>query len=213
VSVGEAIAVALLDLHGLNPHSRLIVARPPKPLWPVVKGDLLEASRGLERLFKALAKRHFAAQSPAASPGLPMEIPLYASLDSPSQRRVFKVMHGPHVNVRDRPSKDGRTLGSKMQGDTVLVLQVRRDGWLQLDASEVSILKPHSDIIEDDTVDAFMLMQGGFSAGLHDLLADTGEIVNAPPVNDRGRPAGYSIAACVAPLVEDVEAGRYPILV
>jgi hypothetical protein len=199
------MAVSLLDLHGLNPHSRLIVARPPKPLLPAGKGEQAEASRGLERLFRALAKRHHAAQSLPMGP--PKEIPL--SLEpEPSQRRVFRVVHGPYVNVRDRPSRDGRTLGAKKQGDTVLVLQVRRDGWVHLDVSEVDHLKPLSgDCIE--TTDAFMLMLGGISTGFNDLLADTGEIVDAPVCHSR---PGSAIAACVPPLLEDVEAGRYPAL-
>eukprot|EP00927_Polykrikos_kofoidii_P006342 TRINITY_DN12577_c0_g1_i3.p1 TRINITY_DN12577_c0_g1~~TRINITY_DN12577_c0_g1_i3.p1 ORF type:complete len:784 (-),score=134.17 TRINITY_DN12577_c0_g1_i3:98-2449(-) len=198
VAVGEALAVSLLDLHGLNPHSRLLVARPPKPLLLPNKGGIAEANRLLERLFRALAKRHHEAQG-ATRP--PQETTLSLEAERSPHRRVFKVV-SPHVNIRDRPSKEGKSLGTKKQGDTVLVVQVRRDGWVHLDKSELTTLE-----LATFVPDAFMLMHSGVHSGINDLLADTGNEVEAPETTAR---SGI-IAACVAPLVEDVEAGKYPL--
>lgn len=261
VAVGEALAVALLDLHGLNPHSRLIISRPPKPLLPSGKEMMADSSKGLERLFRALAKRHHAFQqlqngvapSPtrirgekgtaknngsftASAPALPAVTDAVLDGKTSPRRRIFRVVHCPTVFVRDRPSREGKQIGTKRSGETVLVLQVRRDGWVQLDCSEVAKLLHGS--VSDSKGGLFMLSPGCSSpdafmmvrTGKNELMQDTGEDVDAPlpflfgaSGNDDGSPVSFArgrcsaprlpaVAACVAPLIEDVENGRYPLL-
>lgn len=272
-AVGEALAVALLDLHATSPHSRLIEARPPKPLLPPDK-DLASASSGLDRLFDVLADRHRASQSapavlkyeprqesttdsratatqwlvlepavyvvPEADPLQTSKVmlaskqkgdivvgtcvtvnnhrwlrvdhegrdgwilidgsavgagrPFLTSVapDSFLRRRVFKVVHSPHVYIRANPQKDAASLGMRKTDQTVVALEVRGDGWISLDAHEFrKFRKPVSE--------AYMLIDGK-SLGLGPLLADTGEVAKFPV-------AAYTeggVLARVPPSVDDL---------
>mmetsp|Transcript_81986 Transcript_81986/g.232417 ORF Transcript_81986/g.232417 Transcript_81986/m.232417 type:complete len:920 (-) Transcript_81986:37-2796(-) len=290
-AVGEALAVALLDLHGLNPHSRLIGAMPPRPLLPPDK-DLSLVSLGLDRLFSALAERHRSvAALPTSAPPRPLKDgelangappraqsadleatckqwlvmepvvwvvpkadPTQSSKDKVAakkrgdvvegsselvdghrwlrtqhegadawilvdgraagvgrnflmpveedtflRRRVFKVVHDPHVYLRSLARKDGNALGIKRKGETVVVQEVRSDGWVQLDPSELA-KNPRKNCNE-----AYMLVDGK-AVGLGQLMVDTCEQVKVPSAlyTDGGLPAQ------VAPWVEHVERGHYP---
>jgi len=193
-AVGEALAVALLDLHCRSAHSRLILARPPKPLLAPDK-DLVRASDGLERLFNALAERHLAVQAQQQPPvaGQP------AGGTDCLRRRIFKVIHSPHVYLRDKPAKTGSALGIRKTGETMVALEVRNDGWIQLDPSEVRKL-PRKNVSE-----AYMMVDGT-SVGLGPLLGVTGDFATFPVAEC----SEGGVRAQAAPWVEDVERDLYP---
>lgn len=192
-AVGEALAVALLDLHGLSLHSRLTVALPPKPLLKP-DPDLVDATAGLERLFNALAARHRqAVLTSSAADQLQLGL----------RRRVWHVVHEPHVYMRGQPAKDGAPLGIRKTGDKIAVLDVRRDGWAQIDPKEFEEnVRKRKNL---NATEGFMLIDGK-SLGLGKLLSDTGEMVHVsiPAV------ASGAVPARLAPWVEHVEQGLYP---
>jgi len=192
-AVGEGLAVALLDLHCASSYSRLVAARPPKPLLAPDK-DLALASLGLERLFQALSDRHRSAgtsQTQLAQTGLERCL----------RRRVFRVVHSPHVYIRDRPVKTGSSLGIRKTGDTIVALEVRSDGWIQLDPSELQKLA------RKNCTEAYMMVDGT-SVGLGALLSDTHEFARFPVADyiDGG------VLAQAAPSIQDIEQGRYPLV-
>jgi len=190
--VGEALAVALLDLHCVSGHSRLVVTRPPKPLLPPDK-DLARVCLHLERLFDALSSRH---RSAGPAPAQPPEERTEPRL----RRRVFKVVHTPHVYIRDKPVKTASSLGIRKTGETVVALEVRSDGWIQLDPSELK------KIARKNSAEAYMLVDGK-SVGLGALLSDTHDFA-VFPVSDY---TDGGVLAQAAPPIEDVERGLYPV--
>uniref|UniRef100_A0A7S1KYV4 Peptidase M14 domain-containing protein n=1 Tax=Alexandrium catenella TaxID=2925 RepID=A0A7S1KYV4_ALECA len=192
-AVGEGLAVALLDLHCISAHSRLVDARPPRPLLPPDK-DLALVSMGLERLFNALSARH-------RSAGTPQPVVLHGEGGPSLRRRIFKVVHTPHVYIRDKPAKTGSSLGIRKTGETMAALEVRSDGWIKLDPSELKKL------CRKGCTEAYMMVDGT-SVGLGVLLADTKQMEPFPI-------ADYmegGVVAQVAPSIEDVEQGLYPVL-
>merc|ERR1712032_490716 len=97
---------------------------------------------------------------------------VYISPDAFLRRRLFKVVHSPHVYIRAKPHKEGAALGLRKTHDTVIAREVRGDGWISLDAHELkTIRKPVSE--------GYMLIDGS-SVGLGTLLADTGEFAKFP---------------------------------
>lgn len=187
-AVGEALAVAILDLHCRNEHSRLLKGRPPKPFLPPSR-DL--ANLLLDRLWDSLQARH------AGKP------PLRPSGEEPEQRglrrRIFQVVHSPHVYVRGKPDKAGTAITMKKPGDKVAILEVRSDGWVRLCQSEM-----HK-FTRKGVKEAYMLVDGT-SMGLGVLLTDSGETCIVPdPAEEEA-----AVPACLAPSLEDVEFGRYP---
>lgn len=276
--MGESLAVALLDLHCCSSHSRLIDARPPKPLLAPDK-DMALATLGLERLFDALSERHRYASPQPSTNGLvhvlsraerreackdwivtesmvwvvPKADPSQTAKDKLEvkkkgdvvkgelkhvdnyewlrvddekteswilidgsaagvdrkflapifetevlRRRVMAVKHDPHVYIRDATRKDATALGIRKKGEKVLVMDIRGDGWVQLDPCELTKIRKQVN-------EAFM-MADGKPVGLGQLLEPTGESKDL-------HAAAYSmgdVPPALAPWVENVEKGSYP---
>merc|ERR1712039_367884 len=115
------------------------------------------------------------------------------------QRRIFEVVHDPHVYIRGAPKKEGSALGVRRKGETVAVLEERSDGWVQLCPSELD------KITRKGVTEAYMLVDGK-SVGLGKLMKDTGQLASFPSA----RFSDGGVCARIAPRVELVEEGKYP---
>lgn len=120
------------------------------------------------------------------------------------RRKVFKVLSSQHAVIRSKPCCDkGASLGSKKEGDEVVVLEARHDDWVQLDPSEVDKLSRKIALNQN----GFMPMNGsalGFAR--EPFLADTGSMAAFPAAAY----ADGNIIPQVAPWIEDMLAGAYP---
>jgi len=97
--------------------------------------------------------------------------------------------------------KTGSSLGIRKTGDTIVALEVRSDGWIQLDPSELQKLA------RKNCTEAYMMVDGT-SVGLGALLSDTHEFARFPVADyiDGG------VLAQAAPSIQDIEQGRYPLV-
>ena len=151
-------------------------------------GRDIEAGTGrLDQLFDALAKRH---SSDWRVPRMNDGTGAVNSL----RRRLYRVLHE-HVFIRGQPKVEGKVLGVRKSGDLLVVMDVRGDGWVQLDASELKKLPRACSA-------AFMLVDGK-AVGLGALLEDTQQITHVQIITDGVPPQ-------LAPPVSCVEQGLYP---
>merc|ERR1719221_1206473 len=102
--------------------------------------------------------------------------------------------------MREKPRKDGTTLGIKKKDDTVAVMDVRGDGWVQLDPLEIQKVARRTKAFHE----AHMLTDGK-AMGLGELITDTGKLLLVAPPMEEGWEALWT-----PPWIEDVESEIYP---